>query len=302
MLPRILFLVFGVVACSTASIIINMCDIHPLMLATLRLLLAAMMLTPFFIRDFRRHRKSYTRKDLVNTIIPGLLLGIHFISWITGIKMTRVANGSLLVNLAPIAMPLFLYFLLREKLSRREWLATALALGGTALLISCDFHLDRQFFIGDVTCFASMLFSCLYLALSRKYRDVSSVFLYVVPLYYIAGIFCLTSALVWGLTRDPNALPRLYAGREWFWVLCLAIFPTAIGHSILNYAMKKLRGQVVSIINMGQFIFAGLMAYLFLDQAPGWSLYIAAVAVVSAALIVVAARKPKAPLEQAAQD
>ncbi len=291
MFLQILFLIVGVFACSTAAIFIRMSSVHPVMLSALRLLIAAVVLTPMFIRDRRRHQESYTRKDFLATVAPGLLLGIHFISWIAGIKMATVANGSLIVNLVPVAMPFFLYLLIREKLTGREWLATAIALGGTALLVTCDFSLDRQYFVGDIVCFVSMLFFCLYLALSRKYRHVSSIWLYVVPLYYIAGVFCLLAAAVWGLTRDAGALPRLYTTEDWFWAACLGIVPTIIGHSILNYSMKTLRGQVVSIINLGQFMFAGAMAFLFFHEVPHWSLYVASGLLLTAALVVVTSRK-----------
>ncbi len=294
MFLQILFLILGVFACSTAAIFIRLSSVHPVMLSALRLFVAAVVLTPLFLRDRRRHRARYTRKDLFDTIIPGLLLGIHFISWIAGIKMATVANGSLIVNLVPIAMPFFLYFLIREKLTGREWLATGIALGGTALLVACDFNLDRQYFIGDIICFVSMLFFCLYLAFSRKYRHVSSLWLYVVPLYYIAGVFCLVCAIVWGLVRDADALPQLYSGKDWLWAVFLGIIPTVIGHSILNHSMKKLRGQVVSIINMGQFVFAGTMAFLIFNEVPHWSLYAASVMLVVAALIVVTRQRPAA--------
>ena len=51
--------------------------------------------------------------------------------------------------------------------------------------------------------------------------------------------------------------------------LLLAIIPTIIGHTALNYSMKVLRGQVVGILNLTQFIWASLFGYIFFAEIPG---------------------------------
>ena len=76
-----------------------------------------------------------------------------------------------------------------------------------------------------------------------------------------------------------------YSGRDVLLILGLGIIPTVVGHSLVNYAMKHFRGQIVSIINMGQFIFAGLMAYLLWGEVPAPTFFFAAVLLVLAAYV-----------------
>jgi drug/metabolite transporter (DMT)-like permease len=292
MTRQILLLLFGVFACSSAAIFIRSSQVHPIMLSAARLLLAAAALTPVFLKDLQHHRGlGMSRRELTASIIPGICLGIHFIGWIMGIRMTRVANGSLIANLVPLAMPVVLYVLVHEKLTRREIAATLIAISGTAVLICADYNLDPRYFIGDVTCFGSMIFLCLYLAFSRRYRQTRTIWLYVVPLYALAGTFCLITAIIWGtITRNPAVLPQWYPAREWLWIACLAFIPTITGHSILNHAMKQLRGQLVSIINLTQFVFAGILAWIFFGEIPHWSLYVAVTMLALAAYLVLTAK------------
>ena len=275
MITDIAFLVIGVFACSTAVIFIKESHEHAILLSSYRLLVAAAALTPVFIRDYRRHRDSYTRAHLRACLLPGLMLGLHFISWIIGARMTDAVNASLIVNLVPIAMPFLMLVMVHEKLTRGELLGTVLAIGGLLLLSAADYKLDREHFWGDVLCFVSMLLFAFYLALARKNRHFQSTWLYVVPLYYVAGIFCFIVALFFVNPVKP------YPMREIGLVLALGIIPTVVGHSILNHSLKHLRGQVVSIVNMGQFIFAGIMAYIFLEEIPVLSFYLACVLVVT---------------------
>ena len=49
--------------------------------------------------------------------------------------------------------------------------------------------------------------------------------------------------------------------------------------------MKHFRGQLVSIVSLGEFISAGLMAYFILDETPRWPFYAASVLVVAGAVL-----------------
>lgn len=272
MFYRILLLILGVWACSTAVIFIKQSHLPPVLLAGLRQLVAAVVLAPLFWREQRRHR--YPLRRLTATILPGIVLGIHFISWIIGARLAAAANASLIVNLVPVSMPFFLFAMFRERPTGGEWCGTAVAMVGMLLLSGADFSLDRHYFRGDLVCFGSMLFFCFYLALGRRNRDVPSLWLYVVPLYAVGGLFCTVMSLFWG-----NPI-QAYPVRELWLLLALGVIPTVIGHSILNVSMHRLPGQLVSIINMGQFIFAGIMAYFLFREVPSRMFYLASIMLV----------------------
>jgi drug/metabolite transporter (DMT)-like permease len=275
-------LVCGIVAASTSVLFIKACTVHPVLLAAYRVLLASVLLLPLFIRDFRKHIDTYTRRDFLSSILPGIVLGLHFITWIFGARMTPAANASLIVCLVPLATPFFLALLVRERLTRNEVLATSIALVGVAWLAIADFNARPEYFRGDVMCFVSMLLFALYLVLARKNRHVSSVWLYVVPLYCIAGVFCLLCGLV---VTSPFVH---YSGRDLFCIVGLAAVPTLLGHSSYNYAMKFFRGQVVSILAMGEFISASILAYFIFREIPGFAFYITATFVIASGLIIIA--------------
>ena len=281
MIFRIVFLLFGIFCGSTAVIFIKASTEHPVLLSSYRLLVASVVLTPIFLRNARKHPSEVVRQHVRAALLPGIILGLHFISWIIGARMTTAANASLIVNLVPVVIPFFLFAMIREKLTRSEFMGTVLALTGMCLLTLADFNLSRTYFWGDVLCFVSMLFFTFYLALGRKNRGLASIWLYLVPLYYIAGIFCFLVAL--GFVNPIKPYPL----REIAFILALGIIPTVIGHSIFNYSMKFLRGQVVSVLNMGQFIFAGILAFFLLKELPDWTFYVASLLVVAGAWLVV---------------
>ncbi len=269
MILNIVLLFTSVFAVSTAVIMIKASTVQPVLLAALRLFVATAALTPIFIRDYRRHRAAYTWAHVRAAALPGAVLAIHFITWIIGARMTPTANASFIIGLVPLAMPFFLAALIREHLTHNEVLATVIAFGAVGVLTVADLNLSAQFFWGDAICFVSMLFYALYMALGRKNRDFPSVWLYLVPLYLIAGLFCLLIAVFFVNPLQP------YSAKDIWLILGLGIVPTVIGHSLINRAMRYFQGQRVSIVNMGQFVFAGLQAYFFFGEIPGTAFYIA---------------------------
>ncbi len=289
-------LLFGVFCCSTAVIFIKAGNVDAVLLAALRLLIAAAILSPLFMRDLRRCPGVTLTGCWRRSLVPGTLLSIHFISWIAASRMTPAANATLIVNLVPVALPPMLFLLLRERLTRREVCGTLLALGGMGLLTAADFQMNREYFLGDMLCLGSMLFFALYLAWARRHQGPDGPWLYVVPLYAVAGIVSLALlpvAMLLGVA-DPF---QAYTWNDLLMVSGLAVVPTVFGHSILNIAMKRMRGQVVSIVNMGQFVFAAILAYFLLDEMPDPAFLPASLLVVLGA--VTAVIPPKRPDSQA---
>ncbi len=285
---RLLLLIAGVAACATAVIFIKASQTHPIMLCAWRLLIAAIVLAPLY-RQGHRHHPGHGLPHLWRCLPPALLLALHFISWTVGARRTDAANASLIVNLVPIVMPFLMLVMARERITRRVLLGTALSVVGLGVLAMASFRLRRDNLVGDLVCLVSMLLFALYLAYGRVNRNVPSIWLYVTPVYAVAGFLCLATGTLVGADLLP-ATPR-----EWLLMAALGLVPTVFGHSILNHAMKHLRGQVVSLCNLAQFIFAGLFAYLAFGEVPVPAFALAAsLIVLGAGIVILGAGSPPA--------
>lgn len=260
-------LILGIVSASSSVVFIKLSRLDPVLLATGRLAIATLLVTPWFVVRAREHR-VFLRREGPRTLWPGVLLGIHFITWIIGARMTPAVNSSLLVNMVPLVTPLFLAVVAQERLQRAELGATLVAFAGVLWLTWSDLELSREYFLGDLVCFGSMILFALYLVFGRKNRDFPSVWLYMWPVYTVAGLACAAIALA---TSDLSTDP--WTARELWLLLGLGVIPTVVGHTSVNYALKQLRGQVVGVANLGQVIVAGVLAFLFLDEVPHPTFY-----------------------------
>lgn len=289
-----LLLILGVFSCSTSVIFIKISETHPMVLSCYRLLLGGALLAPFLLLNRTSPDRLPTKEILRRAFPPAVFLSVHFVTWIMGARMTPSANASLIVNMVPVAMPFLLLLVIRERVTRAEICGTVLGMSGVLLLGFGDFHLSREHAMGDAVCFLSMLFYAAYLIYARKNRDLPSIYLYVVPVYLMAGLMTLLGA---GLLEFSGRNPLWIGpstGREAVAILGLALVPTVIGHSLINWALRVIRGQAVAILNLSQFIFAGLLGFLILEEVPPAVFYLASVLVITGAVIVVRQKVPPA--------
>jgi drug/metabolite transporter (DMT)-like permease len=228
-------------------------------------------------------KEPYTWKQFLWSSVPGLALALHFTSWVVGARMTLVANASLLVNLTPVVLPFFLWLFYREVVTRWEVLGTIFAVSGAVILSGANFRSGEDSFVGKLICIGSMLALAAYTALGRRnMARFKSLWLYIVPLYTVAGLVSLAAGLT---VINPI---KTYTLDNILYIIGLAVIPTVIGHSLLNQSLKYFRGQVVGVTILGQVIIASTMAFFFFGEVPTQVFYLAAGFVVVGITIVVA--------------
>ncbi|HEY3344412.1 MAG TPA: DMT family transporter [Anaerolineaceae bacterium] len=277
---RVLVLFFGIFCGATAVIMIKASTEQPLLIAAYRLLIAAVALSPFFFRDLRTSPEPYTWQHLRWAALPAVILAVNFMAWVFGARMTQVASASLISNLTPVAMPFFLWAFYRERVTRREVLGTVFTLAGLVLLTGSSLSISHTNFIGDLVCLGTMLTFACYLALGRKNAARISLWRYIVPLYFMAGLICLVCASIFINPVKAYTLPNV------LYILGLGLIPTVIGHTSLNFAMKYFRGQVVGVANLTQPLFSSVLGFFFLNEQPTAILYISAAVILVGVLIV----------------
>lgn len=278
-------LIFGLCCSAISFIFIRESVERSIMLAAWRVLLAAIMLLPVYWYARKQHGDAPIADIIKRSLLPGLILSIHFIAWVAGARLTPGANATLIVTLMPIVMPFLMAYMFNERMNTREWIATALAMAGILVLSINDVTISRDHFIGDVLCFISMLLFALYLTFARRrMAEVPNIWLYVVPMYAVAGLISLLIAAATGPIMPVFELYNVSM------VVLLAAVSTVIGHTALNYAMQKLRGQTVTLTNQLQFVVAGVAGYFMYKEVPGALFYVASALIVSGCLVAIFGR------------
>ena len=272
-----LILLFGVFVTSWSSILIRWIgDVHPLIITFYRLFLSVAVLLPFLIRQHKLSRIPLNRHSLFFLGLSGFFLSMHFFTWIQSLQWTSVGNSIFLESTHPVFALILSYLVLKEKGSRLIILGIALALLGIYLIVSSDISRSSSASVGDVLAILSAFFLAAYLLIARFYRQRMALIPYLIQVYAAAAIFTFILMLILKLNfLDLTA-------QNWFLLILLALGPNLIGHSLLNWASRKMPVYLVNLAMQGEAVLATLLAALLLKEIPGNQFYLGALLILVA--------------------
>ncbi len=261
----------GLMAVSTAAIFIRFAqevETPSLVVAAGRLTVAAVVLTPITLLRYRHELRNLRLVDIGLAFLSGLVLGIHFASWITSLEYTSVVNSVVLVTTNPLWVALMAPFLLNETINRAAVIGLALAIGGGVLVAlsgeAGSPPTRAAPLLGNALAVIGAVMAAIYFVIGRRLRACLSVIPYIWLVYGAAAVVLLVTIIVSGDAQQMQYLPT----EAFIWVLLLGLFPQLIGHSSFNYALGYLPAAYVSLVVLAEPIGSGILAIIFLDEWP----------------------------------
>lgn len=275
----VLALAVGVLAVSTASIFIRYAqsDTSSLVIAAGRMLFATLLMAPFTLSRHYGELKRLARGDLLLALLSGIILALHFATWISSLEYTSVASSVVLVTTTPLWVGILSPLTIKEPFSRAIKVGMLFALiGGTIVGLSdaCVLNggsvtcpamsefINGRAFLGDLLALTGAIMAAGYMIIGRKLRARVSLASYIFLVYGMAAITLVVIMLLAG--ESPLGISAVTL----LWILLLALIPQLLGHSIFNWALGYLSAGFVSITLLGEPIGSTILAYILLDEAP----------------------------------
>lgn len=288
--PRHLYwvLLAGMICTASSSILVRWVsgEAAGLTVATYRTALAVLFLLPF-VPNARDELRRLPKREWLALGFSGVMLGLHFVTWISSLYYTSVASSTVLVTTSPIFLALVGFFFFKEHLSRRTVIGIVLGMCGAAVLAYGDSG-DRQFpqaAWGNALALMGMFTVSGYMLTGRYVRKRGLSWLaYVFPVYSGAALVILVFALVTGAKLAVS----------WHVVfICalMALGPQLAGHGSVNYAVKYLPPAFVSLLILTEPVLASTMAFLIWGEKPSTSALVGMGIVLFAVILAMTAEK-----------
>ncbi len=255
----------AMVSISFASIFTKWSDSPPFVIAGYRLALTCAILLPVMVvtGGFSALR-SFSRSEVLLVLLSSVALAFHFGLWITSLTLTLVSTSVILVTSHPIFVAGVSHFVLRERVKKTAAIGIAVAFSGVALISIGDYSIGGEKLLGDLLAFVGGLCAGIYFLSGRIARKSISLTPYAFSVYGLSALFLLISAGVLG-----NVV-MVTSTRELSLFMLMAIIPTIGGHTMFNYALKKLPAHIVATGVLGEPVGASILAYMLLpNEVPG---------------------------------
>ncbi len=278
------YLAIGIamVSISWAAIFIKWSTSTPFIIAGYRLGFTALMLLPvmFWTGGFSQ-LKSFSRSELALIFVSGVALTFHFGFWIVSLTLTLVSTSVILVTSHPIFVAGVSHFLLKESVRRVAAVGIVIAFAGVALISLSDYSIGGGTITGDLLAFLGGLCAGVYFLSGRIARQTVALTPYAFSVYGISALLLLLSA---GLVGDTLLVTDTH---EIVLFLLMAIVPTIMGHTMFNYALKRVPAHIISTSVLGEPVGASILAYYLLPhEVPNTAIIIGGALVVGGLYIV----------------
>jgi drug/metabolite transporter (DMT)-like permease len=256
-----LSLLAGGFAIGFSGIFMRLSDVSPLSSAFWRVALAVPILWAWAFAT-RSHDKASGKQTGIGKILlmAGLLFAGDLAIWHSSLHYTTVANATLLSNLAPTPIALWMWLAYRTRFARIFIFGMITALVGAGMLIGPNFAMGGDKLLGDGLGLGTAIFYAAYQLVVKNARN-----------QYSAARLMAWSSTVTALALLPVALvmegafwPAEVEG--WLPLLGLAIICQIGGQTIIAYALAHLPATLSSVSLLIQPLTATIAAWIIFQE------------------------------------
>ena len=251
---------FALIAYSHDAVLCRLAPAEPALVAAGRFAVAAVLLWPLVVLRERPCLRRLGSRELLLTLLAGILLAADFAAWIAATQRTSVANSLLLTHLAPLWILLLTLLWLRRRPGPIECVVAALSIvgagivgeGGLAERAGAHWH-------GDLLAVASSLPAAGFIMLSAMALTRVPLLVYLALSWSWAGV--LLAAAAWlsgaGWPVDRDVLGAIAA---------MGIVAQLLGHGLLTLSLRWLTPCFVAASCLLEPVLGSLWASLYLGE------------------------------------
>ncbi len=242
--------------------------LSPVLLATLRFIIASIIFSPILIRS-RIQGNHPSRSDIRDMAVLGVLsISIYFWLQYTGVQYAGAGVSAIIVvGFIPILTGLASSLILKETFDRGRLGGVVLGFTGVVLItlpnlilgsVNTRFFLGVACLLGNAICFS--IYSTLSRQLLKTYAEPAIVTSYVTVFGTLALIpLSLTSdwASIWSLT-----------GNQWIAVLFLASVCSGLAYFLWNYSLSRIDSVTAAVWLYLEPVAAFIGVYLLYGSVP----------------------------------
>jgi len=272
----------------TAAIFIRLLSgISVFSIALWRLIIASIFLVLLLIVLKRPFAQSLFKENLPQILVLGILLGLHFILFVSAVLDTTILNATVLVNTTPIWSMFVSSLVFKLKPSRLAVLGILTSFLGVGVIAYGDasskmWTLNLQ---GDLKAMFAAVVEAFYLSYGRDVRRRLSLLNLMLTIYVASAL----TVLVWGaVSRSSFTFP--IQPSLIFALIGLGLLPTALAHTFYFSSLSNLKSFETATMALLEPIGATLLGIAIFAQVPD-ALFVLGAAFVLVGIVSVAVTK-----------
>ncbi len=232
-------------------------QLPPELIIMFRGFLAALFLGLFIY--WRKTSMRIYQKDFLAIAGGGILVGLHWVLYFYALQLSNVAIGMLSIFTYPVITSLLEPLILKTRFHKIHIFLALLVLFGLYLLVP-EFDLESDYTLAIILGVISALcYSLRNLIMKTKVQQYEG------------------TTLMWyqNIVVSICLLPVLFLDIDWVvveaqvpFIIMLALFTTAIGHTLFLNSFKHFSVTTASLMSSAQPIYGIILGILFISEVP----------------------------------
>jgi drug/metabolite transporter (DMT)-like permease len=221
----------------------------------------------------------YRARDLPRFLLYGAIAALHFLTYIASLNYTTIAHSLSITYTAPIFVTIFSALFLGESVARHKYWGVAVTVVGVAVLAGFEPQFSGTMLLGDGLALLSAITFGLYSVAGRSERERYPLLHYAAGVYGMATLWLIVPAFI-----------SSRGGYGWWQILALlglGLFPTALGHTLYNAALRRVHATYCNLIATQEVTGGVILGIILLGEVPSWiSIAGAAITLVGIAIVL----------------
>jgi drug/metabolite transporter (DMT)-like permease len=236
-----------------------------------RSLFFLLALVTFLILTYKKEAFNIIKKAGFPGILGGFFLSTSFVGYIFSITETTIANVVFIISSQTLFLAVFGYFFLKEKISLRSFMAIILAVSGVILMVGDS--VSSGSLIGNLAALLIPINFSILIIIIRKHPNLD-----MVPAIFYSGIL---SAIYGFILSDSLIISQKDLGLSFL----LGVPQLAFGFIFVTIGSRTTPAATVGLLMLTESIFAPIWGWLFFNEIPPTSVFIAGGMIITAVII-----------------
>ncbi len=218
----------------------------------------------------------------------GVSLAFDIMLFFTAIRLTTIANATVVGSLQPVLMLFIAPRLFGERPLARHWLLNGIAIGGAAVVVLGSSGVPDWSPLGDAVALLTLFAWTGYFLFSKICSKKIPSAQYTGATALICSIVVTPFALFSGQVFNAPS------GGAWFWLVALAIVPGFISHMLMNWSLARIAAWLGSTLTLTIPVTSTVLAWAFLNEQVNVLQFVGMGVVITALSVVVIDQQSKA--------
>lgn len=217
---------------------------------------------PMMVLMAQRFGDGIDRRVLRLSAMPGILFSLSFITGFASVKMTSIANATLVTNLQPVLVMLVAPKLFGERLRRSQLGLGAVSMVGVLIVVLAAASTSGAKWTGDVMAAVNVTIWTGYFLIAKQ-RRVDGIDSWS----FLAGVFVWASLVVLPFGAITSNDLGAMTTRDWWCVIGMALGPGIVGHGLMTWSQSHLDVTLASILGLLSPVISTALAWVVFGES-----------------------------------